>query len=351
LKEEKFLVWSRGIGPSGGLGNDFIFWPAVFVTSLLSGRRLVIDDVSKPHFKIATICNASYLNCQVPLLSTLSLTKSELFSIVRTDVSSILSPEHENRRILRVDGFYRSSDWWQQNTTLARCVKQTLKCPGRSRGTKHQNIQKQGRNLCVERAAMSLLVGTGPGEGLRRHADALTNRLVGSVDKRLVKEYLHNQYGHEHKIFAASIHLRFQFSGVEQDGVTSQISLIEITKWLSTEKNRQIFEFLSETLHTKIKSYLNNNPNYIFNRDNSNNMNIQLYLTSDSEALKVLMYQYLSTNYSVSYLPTDSRNPHIRTFETSTMKDPDAIWPDILFDWLMLANSEMIFSYRSGFFI
>jgi len=230
-----YLIWGRGIGPSGGVGNDFIFWPAVFAASLLSGRMAVLDDISRPVFKMATICNgtAAYLDCSVPLLSSI-LTNEEWShkdissKIVKVDVRDVL--QMPDNRFLRVDGYFRSSNWWQvnhfqptlivvfitsfvqSNRTLARCMRHVLNCTESSSA-----VQKAGRHLCLERAAMSFLAGTGPGSGMRRFADTLSARLVGEVDRDAVREYLAQSSSvyrsSSRPLFDAALHLRLQVTG------------------------------------------------------------------------------------------------------------------------------------------
>jgi hypothetical protein len=144
-----YLVWGRGVGPSGGVGNDFVFWPAVFSASLLSGRTPVLDDITSPIFKLATICNSSsaYLACSVPLLSSvLTDERREIgLKMVRVDVKEVL--RMPDTRFLRVDGFFRHSNWWQSNRTLSRCVRNVLNC-----SESGSTVQKAGRHLCVERS-------------------------------------------------------------------------------------------------------------------------------------------------------------------------------------------------------
>ena len=282
-----YLVWGRGIGPSGGVGNDFIYWPSVFASSLLSGRMLLIDDISEPHFKIATICNSSYLDCQVPMLSSLihtgayaGSTSSLQKQLVRSDVKDVL--QHSSVPFLRVDGFYRNSNWWQHNRTLARCMRNILNCSEYS-----PTVQKAGRHLCVERAAMRLMVGQGPGTGLHAFAGSLAARLVGDVDRGRIRSYLTSTYrpANVRPLFDASIHLRLQFSRIEADGVSSMANLNEVLVWLNTDKHRDVFETFSASIRSKIESMRRQSVDQSRGSSSTSTEDgaFKVYLTSDSE--------------------------------------------------------------------
>lgn len=112
-------------------------------------------------------------------------------------------------------------------------------------------------------------------------------------------------------------------------------NLKDLLDWLSRENHREIFEFFLSNLRTRIATYIG-----------ATITTPRVYLTADSEAVKVLFYEYLSQEYSVVYLPTDCRTAHLRKFE-EFRRETDQ-WPSVIFDWLMMAKSNAIFSYRNG---
>jgi hypothetical protein len=127
--------------------------------------------------------------------------------LVRSEVKEALRLPRV--KYARVDGFYRSSNWWQHNRTLARCVRHILNCNESS-----STVQKGGRHLCVERAALQLFAGHGPGLGMKPFASSIAARVVGisSGERDMIRKYLSGETGEQRQrpLFDASIHLRLQ---------------------------------------------------------------------------------------------------------------------------------------------
>ena len=344
-KEQQFLVWGRGSGPRGGLGNDLVFWPAVFVASLLSGRVPVIDDVSQPLFKVGTICKEKYLDCHIPMLSSMK----EVAGLKMTS-GTVKDAITSQSRIIRVTGFYRHSNWWVHNITQGTCVRKILNC------TDIVAMQKGGRDICVERAAMSILAGRGPGKGLEAHARTLVSRLkiwikdrgqgstfsVQENIKRNIVDYLEGKDSgtNQSSFFGTAVHMRFQFPSVENDGYTKLQRHIEATEWLSSIKSDRLM-------------------NLLWNITMDNNAHVHtddytlMFISSDSEVMKEKIFEATCVNGTKFYdklvpiyLPIYSDMTHLRHFEDIEVSEDRDVLPSIIFDWLMMSKGSQVLSYR-----
>ena len=364
--QQRYLVWGRGEGPRGGLGNDFVFWPAVFVSSLLSGRIPVIDDISQPIFKVSAICKRKYLDCQIPLLSSIDIdevpeyTPSSRDKITSSTVREALT---STSQLVRVTGYHRHSNWWTQNQTQAACVRKILNC------TDIVALQRGGRDICVERAAMTLLAGRGAGIGLRPFASSLVSRLkvgVKGKDQSAVniqqKILTYLQEGNineirrgigdedESRIFGTAVHMRFQFPSVEVDGFTEDERSLEATEWMTTEKNRKLIDLLwNVTMSNNAGGGDDANANTNIVQNNYTLM----FISADSELMKEKLFQEtlergikLYAGLVPVYLPIHSNLTHLRHFEDIEIGADDQTLPSIIFDWLMTSQGQQVVSYR-----
>lgn len=203
-----------------------------------------------------------------------------------------------------------------------------------------------GRHLCVERAAMRLLVGHGPGEGMKDFIERITSRLVGGdiPTQGKIRDHLLSVQNRDEpgKLFAASVHLRLQFPSIENDGFSQDQKEEEVRIWQSEPKNQRVLDSISNLI---VESWAESKHRSL------------VYISSDSEPLKMILYEQLKKlsneyrsrsrlSYNMAiYLPFKSTNlTHLRNFE-QIHKDSD-LWPGILFDWLMLSSSQRIISFR-----
>ena len=365
--EQQFLVWGRGNGPRGGLGNDLVFWPAVFVSSLLSGRVPVIDDISQPLFKVSTICKDEYLDCHIPQLSTIDQTAFEMSPLEASKMmitGTVREAITSQNRVLRVTGYHRHSNWWAHNATQAACVRKILNC------TDIVAMQKGGRDICVERAAMSLLAGLGPGKGLKAYAKRLISRLkIGIKEKeqssifkieQSIKQqilgYLEKQdYNNDSSIdqaylFGTAVHMRFQFPSVETDGYTKKQRQAEATEWVAANKNFKLMDLLwNITMNTDdLALYTNKSAASAIMNDYT-----LMFISSDSEMMKEKIFEATLVNGTVLYrklipiyLPIHSNLTHLRHFEDIEIGEDKDVLPSIIFDWLMMSRGSQVVSYR-----
>ena len=241
-------------------------------------------------------------------------------------------------------GYQRNSNWWRKNDTLATCVRTILNCVD---GANVKKFVWERRNICVERAAMRLLVGNGPGVGIIPHAKDLVSRLKIGVSptlqedaltqgrKKSIMEYLQSPSSrsaeNSHKLFGSTVHFRFGLPSIEKDDLFAvEYRQAEAMGWLQLEKNKKLMKMLCWDV-TNGATLENSADNLV-------------YISSDSSLLKEIISDMIAVTFRAVpvFLQINASTTHSRHFSGKA----DNILISAVFDWLMVSQSQQIFVHR-----
>jgi hypothetical protein len=128
----KFIIFG---GEGGGIGNSFIFFPAVYYFAAVTGREILIVD--NGHSTLGEFCNV--IHCGYPMLSEMSLAYPSLLAPDKLsnlrgakgiDFRKHITGESLlDETIIRGDGYKYHSEWWMGvNDTIGKCIQHLTGC-------------------------------------------------------------------------------------------------------------------------------------------------------------------------------------------------------------------------------
>ena len=148
-KDRKFLIMGSNNAGGAGLGNLLIFFPAAFYFAAVTGRDIIISDLSV----LGEMC--SIIQCGFPFVSQLALAFPKILNnetlayveeIKAYDFGKYMEGSRKiDSKVVRAGGYQPKSDWWIWFNTTVHCVKKLTGCD-------------LGDVMCAERHAYQRLI-------------------------------------------------------------------------------------------------------------------------------------------------------------------------------------------------
>lgn len=332
MTNRKFSVYSSPVGGGAGIGNILTYWPNAWVLAAVTGYDIVIVEDSLVG-KLCAIIQCGHVN-----MSTVKMhydyVKRKPRILQHTDILKILSGKKMlTEDVVMVSGYltHHSADLY--NEAVRQCLSSLTGCPG-------------GDALCMEQFAFQTLI-KGP---FHPHAAAaLQDRVVG-LPPILLKHILHRPLSLLPRLDGA-FQLRMQYGDMEnnreRDAFKSFFTTTDGGKVVAQSTAALRDYFINPKSPFKLRPY---NRSHAF-----------IYVSCDDSVDKLKFAELLlekgnrkgKVNVSAVYVRNVANMSHTKSyahknFEKFEQSVTYYSLVDTVFDWYMLALSNIIWSYRNA---